>query len=138
MRILIDTNVLIDFILNRQPYADRAEQIIYMCKNKVVDGCVAAHSLTNLFYILRKEISFEERKSFLYYLSEITEIIGVDKQKILSALDNDDFSDFEDSVQTECAKSFSSDYIITRNIKDFQNSSIKPVTPDDFLKLVER
>lgn len=136
MRLLIDTNILIDFILNRQPYTDQAEQIIYMCKNKVVDGCIAAHSLTNLFYILRKQLSVEERKSFLYYLSEITEIIGVDKPKILSALDNDDFSDFKDSVQTECAKSFYADYIITRNIKDFKNSPIKPLTPDDFLKLV--
>ena len=136
MKILIDTNVLIDYILNRKPFADQAEQIIYMCKNKCVEGCVAAHSLTNLFYILRKELSFEERKAFLYYLSEITEIVGVDRQIILSALDNNDFSDFEDSVQTECAKSFYADYIITRNIKDFKNSPVKPVTPDDFLNIV--
>ena len=136
MKVLIDTNVLIDYVLERQPFTDSAEKIIILCKDKKIDGCIAVHSLMNIFYILRKEMTVEERKSFLYYLSEITEIIGIDKNKILSALSNNAFSDFEDSVQSECAKSFSADYIITRNIKDFINGTVQPILPDDFLKII--
>ena len=107
MRVLIDTNVLIDYIANRAPYADDAEKIIVLCKDNRIEGCVAAHSMMNIFYILRKSMSVSERKTFLFSLSQITEIIGIDRQKIINAIVNDDFSDFEDCLQAECAKSFS-------------------------------
>ena len=136
MKILIDTNILIDYILERQPFTASAEKIIVLCKDKKIDGCIAAHSIMNIFYILRKEMTIEERKNFLYYLSQITEIVGVDKYKIFSALNNNAFADFEDSVQHECAKSFFADYVVTRNIKDFINGTVKPISPDDFLKLI--
>ena len=77
-----------------------------------------------------------ERKDFLYYLSEITEIIGIDRQKILAALNNKDLPDFEDSLQDQCARAFKCDYIITRNIKDFANSGIRALLQDDFLILI--
>ena len=136
MKILIDTNILIDYILERQPFTDSAEKIMILCKDKKIDGYIAVHSLINIFYILRKQMTVEERKYFLYYLSEITEIVGVDKHKRLMALSNNSFSDFDDSVQYECAKSFSADYIVTRNIKDFVSGTIQPISPDDFLKLI--
>ena len=134
MRVLTDTNVLIDYIANRAPYADDAEKIIVLCKDNRIEGCVAAHSMMNIFYILRKSMSVSERKTFLFSLSQITEIIGIDRQKIINAIVNDDFSDFEDCLQAECAKSFSADFIITRNVNVFENSEIKPITPDVFLQ----
>ena len=97
MKILIDTNILIDYILERQPFTASAEKIIVLCKDKKIDGCIAAHSIMKIFYILRKEMTIEERKNFLYYLSQITEIVGVDKYKIFSALNNNAFADFESS-----------------------------------------
>lgn len=136
MRILIDTNVLLDYIANRTPYANDAEQIIILCKDDQIDGCIAAHSMMNIFYILRKNMTVSERKEILFYLSQIAEIIGIDKQKILKSISNDDFSDFEDCLQAECAKSFFADWIVTRNIKDFGNSAIKAITPDEFLKIL--
>ena len=134
MRVLIDTNVLIDYIANRAPYTDDAEKIIVLCKDNRIEGCVAAHSMMNIFYILRKSMSVSERKTFLFSLSQITEIIGIDRQKIINAIVNHDFSDFEDCLQAECAKSFSADFIITRNVNVFENSEIKPITPDVFLQ----
>ena len=134
MKVLIDTNVLLDYIANRAPYANAAEQIIILCRDNIIDGCIAAHSMMNIFYILRKNMTVSERKDILFYLSQIAEIIGIDKQKILNSIGNDDFSDFEDCLQAECAKSFSADWIVTRNIKDFENSAIKAVTPDEFLR----
>lgn len=136
MRVLIDTNVLLDYIANRAPYAGAAEQIMLLCKDNKIEGCIAAHSMMNIFYILRKNMTVAERKDVLFYLSQIVEIIGIDKQKIMNAISNDDFADFEDCLQAECAKSSSADWIITRNIKDFESSAVKAITPDEFLKTI--
>lgn len=136
MRILIDTNILIDFFSKRPQFYDNAYIIMKLCASKRVDGCIAAHSVMNSFYILRKEFSPEERRSTLIDLCKIVYVVGIDKAKIISALENDHFSDVEDCLQTECAKDFSADYIVTRNIKDFEQSVIPAITPDQFLKMI--
>lgn len=136
MKILIDTNVLIDYLMRRVPYSDDAEKIMFLCKNMQVKGCMAAHSVMNILYILRKEMTLDEQKKFLLYLSEFIEIIGIDRRKILYVLNDYLFSDVEDCLQTECAKDFSADYIVTRNIKDFENSAVPAILPEEFLKKV--
>ena len=137
MKILIDTNVLIDYILKREPYTESAEKILFLCKNRKIDGCIAAHSVMNMFYILRKEMTVNEIRLFIVSLSKVTDIIGVDKPKIFRAIVNENFKDFEDCVQMECAKEFCADYVVTGNIKDFQNSVIKPILPDEFLMRIK-
>ncbi len=136
MRILIDTNVLIDYISKREPYFFNAEQIITLCANEKIYGCIAAHSVMDAIYITRKEYSIDERKNILKKICLILDVVGVDKYKIINSLSNDKFTDIEDCLQMECAKEFFADYIVTRNIKDFKNSVIKPTMPDEFLKMV--
>lgn len=136
MRILIDTNVLIDYISKREPYFLNAEQIITLCANEKIYGCIAAHSVMDAIYITRKEYSIDERKNILKKICLILDVVGVDKYKIINSLSNDKFTDIEDCLQMECAKEFFADYIVTRNIKDFKNSVIKPIMPDEFLKMV--
>lgn len=137
MKILIDTNVLIDYLMRRIPYSDDAEKLLFLCKNMQVKGCMAAHSVMNILYILRKEMTLAERKAFMLCLSEFIEIIGIDRKKIINILTDNSFADVEDCLQTECAKAFSADYIITRNTKDFASSSIPAVTPDEFIKMIK-
>ena len=132
MKILIDTNILIDFYAKRQDYYNSALKIMSMCTEKQVIGCVAAHSITNIFFILRKYMSLETRRSMLKDLCKIVTVIGIDANKLVSALDNKNFFDVEDCLQMECAKEFSADYIVTRNIKDFKHSTIPVILPDVF------
>jgi len=133
MRVLVDTNTIIDYIANREPYANDAYRIFELCVNKDITGCIAAHTIINLFYILRKELSVDERKSTIKKLCRVFTVVGIDVMKITSALDNDSFSDIEDCLQYECAKEFNVDFIITRNAKDFAGSSIKVEEPKEFL-----
>ena len=133
MRVLVDTNVIIDYIANRNPFAGDAYRIFELCVHKKITGCVAAHTIINLFYILRKELSFDERKSVLKKICQVFTVVGVDRTTITSALDNDDFSDFEDCLQSECAKAFAAECIITRNAKDFTESDIMAISPKEFL-----
>ena len=136
MKVLLGTNILIDFYGKRPEYYDAAEKIIELCSTQNITGCIAAHSITNAFYILRKDIPLEIRRNTLKDLCMIIDIIGIDSRKLIAALSNNEFTDVEDCLQTECAKQFSADYIITRNIKDFEHSLIPAITPDDFLKML--
>lgn len=137
MKILIDTNVLIDYVVSRKPFDSAAREVIYLCRSNEINGCIAAHTVLNMFYILRKSLSVEDRKLFFEDMCSLFSAIGVDKPKIMAALRNNDFSDFEDCVQSECAAEFSADYIVTRNVKDFAASVVPAITPDDFLAAVK-
>lgn len=113
-KILIDTNVLLDYLLIREPFCKAAEEILMGCKEGRVRGCIAAHSVTDIFYILRKDYSVKERREILYHLCSVLEVEGIDKGKLLSGLQNEKFVDFEDCLQMECAKACGVEYIITR------------------------
>lgn len=134
-RILVDTNVLLDYILTREPFYENAEKIIRACVDGKVKGCIAAHSVSNMFFILRKDFNAKERREVLSSLCSIFDVERIDKDKLLSGLQNEDFLDFEDCLQMECAKAYKADYIVTRNISDYKMSEIKAVSPKDFLSL---
>ena len=134
MRILVDTNIFVDYVAKRHPFVDDARRIITLCVENSVDGCIAAHTVTNLFYILRKQMPVRERKQFLIDLCRTFTVIGIDYAKLEFCLHNDEFDDFEDCLQDECAKEFDADYIITRNIKDFTESAVEAIEPHEFLK----
>ena len=135
-RILIDTNVLLDYLLEREPFFDDAKKVILSCVDGKVKGCIAAHSIPNMFFILRKDYSIKERREVLSNLCSIFDVEGIDKTKLLSGLSNEDFSDFEDCLQMECAKSYGADYIVTRNVADYSVSEVNAIEPREYLKII--
>lgn len=134
-RILVDTNVLLDYLLTREPFYEDAEKIIHACVEGKIKGCIAAHSISNMFFILRKDYNIKERREVLLNLCSIFDVEGIDKAKLLLGLENENFSDFEDCLQMECAKAYNADYIVTRNLIDYKASEVKAVLPKDYLGL---
>lgn len=134
-KILIDTNVLLDYLLERGPFFEDAKKVILSCTEGKVKGCIAAHSISNMFFILRKDYTLKERREILLNLCKIFDVEGIDKTKLLSGLSNEDFSDFEDCLQMECAKSYGAKYIVTRNVSDYATSEIKAILPTEYLEL---
>ena len=132
MRIMLDTNVLVDYLICRAPFDRAAEQIVDSCRNELTDGCISSQSVADIFYILRKDFSVSERKKLLLALCEIFTVEGIDRGKLTVALENDAFSDFEDCLQAECALAFRADYIVTRNEKDYVASAVPCISPDVF------
>ncbi len=137
MLILIDTNVLLDVIARREPYVIFSEKVIDLCRQEIINGAIAGHSVLNAMYVLRKNFTLEERKEIFLSLCEFLYVESVDFGKIIQALKDDDFSDFEDCLQMQCALSLRADYIVTRNVKDFAASEIPAVTPEEFLNILE-
>ena len=134
MVILIDTNVILDYLIPRQPFMDIADEVLRLCCQEKCSGYIAAHSITNIFYILRRHFSASDRKKMLMELCGFIEVAGIQKKQVIDALANEDFDDLEDLLQAECAKAVNADYIVTRNIADFSTSSIPAILPEDLLQ----
>ena len=112
---LVDTNVQIDYVSKREKYYPDARKIVDGSDRHIFRGCIAAHSIPDIFYILRKSIPEKERREVLHQLCEIFDVIEIDKDKLTTALRNNQFVDFEDCLQSLCAAEFHADYIVTRN-----------------------
>lgn len=134
MVILIDTNVALDFLTIRQPFYQAAKAVLQACASDNIQGYIAFHSLPNIFYILRKSYSDEERRSMLEKLCLVLQVTGANHERVCEAISRDEFADFEDCLQDECALEVSADYIVTRNIDDFKYSRVKAVTPEELLQ----
>ena len=132
MVVLIDTNVALNYILKREPYFHESDQIMAWCAAKVLDGYLAFHSLSIIWYVLRK-MPDEERRGWLRSLCTILDVASATTEEVLDALEKVKFKDFEDCIQSKCAKSNAVDYIITRNISDFTHSEIPVKTPQELL-----
>lgn len=136
MVILVDTNVILDIFMNREPYVEEARMIMTKCAEREVIGYLAAHSIPNLFYILRKEYSQQERRKLIRNLCDVFRISDLNIEKIISAVENEAFSDLEDCLQEECAVEAMADYIVTRNPNDYKLSRIPVIEPGEFVKLL--
>lgn len=137
MRAFLDTNILLDYLLKRQPYYESVKKIFDMCLYKI-DGCVTPHSLIDIFYILneRTDATAEYCRETILKLRAVLIVIPENDDRVLAAAKNYGFNDFEDSMQNESAIFAGVDYIITRNKKDFESSTVSVVAPDEFLNLV--
>ena len=138
MEILIDTNIVLDWLLGREPFLGNAKKIMEPCICGKIKGYLASHTLLNTFYITRKEKSVEERKEILLMLCEKFTIIDLDRQTIIESLHNKDWKDLEDGLQMQCAFNENLDYIISRDPKGFENSKVRFLSPEAFLEMLER
>ena len=135
MRILIDTNIILDLVQNREPHTENASKIINSCVKLDNLGYISAHSLSDLFFILRKYKSVEERKAIILNLCRHFKILSETKDFFVSICNNSDWNDLEDGLQMKCAEKENLDYIITRDEKNgFYNSPVKIISPEEFLK----
>ena len=135
MRVLIDTNVILDWLMCREPFHEAARRVMEESMFGDLEGYIAAHSLTDLFYILRKDFDIAKRKSLLMFLCEKLQVIPENVEMIKAALKREDWKDLEDGLQMQCAKEKELDYIITRNIRDFEKSPVPVLIPEKLMEM---
>ncbi len=138
MKVFLDTNILLDYLLKRQPFYDSTKKVFEMCLYKI-DGYITPHSLIDVFYILseKTDASIEYCLETILKLRAVLYVIPENDDRVFTAARNTSFSDFEDSMQNESALYAGVDYIITRNKKDFEKSAIPVVTTDEFIELAK-
>jgi predicted nucleic acid-binding protein len=136
IRVLVDLNVIIDVLQNRQPfYEDSASVVDAVVRGEVV-GWLAAHSVTTLFYVISRTRNRETAVQAVTGLLESFSVAKVDDAVIREALSLG-WKDFEDAVQMASAAAEDIDYLITRNIKDFQSGPVPAIPPAAFLALLD-
>ncbi len=134
LKILIDTNVILDVLLNRQPFTEDSAKVLALCDAGKVQGFLTPVIISDCYYLLRQTANHTTVIEKLRQLLTFLDVVVMDKNTILSAL-NSDFSDFEDALQNFAAVRHGRiTAIVTRNVKDFKKSDIGVMTPEGFLK----
>lgn len=132
MILLIDANILLDVLMNRQDFVKDSSMIWKLCETNQAKGYISALTIANLMYIMRKQLDPETIEKLLVQLKFIFDFtdFGVsDLQRVAEMK----WTDFEDAVQSATAERLHADFIITRNVKDFRSSKIMALTPTEFL-----
>ncbi len=134
--LFLDTNILIDVLANRQPFATSAARLFDLAEKGRVNLFISALSYSNIYYIIKKTCTHKEMISLLRDLENLTETLDVTKQIISKSLTSD-FKDFEDAIQYNTALSNKKvTVIVTRNVKDYKNSGLTILTPDEVLSTI--
>jgi predicted nucleic acid-binding protein len=125
----MDCDVLLDVMVGREKFLAGSARVLDSCESGQIHGAIAWHTLANAYYLAEDGLTalkfFEDLLSFV-------EVVGGDTELALEAI-RSGFSDFEDALQSVCAKQFEADFIVTRNAKDYKLSPIKAVSPSEFV-----
>ncbi len=131
--VLIDTDVLLDFYLDRKPFSEDSLQLLLKCEQKQFRAFITPVIIANTYYILRRHATHHYVVERLQILLNTISVLAMDQKQVLAALESK-FTDFEDALQYFSAvNSNKIDAIITRNIKDFKKSALPVFTPQEYL-----
>ena len=131
-RVLFDSDVLLDVLAQRQPFVIASAQALNTVTQEQVQGYVSAHAVTNIFYILRRQVGSIGARELISRLLQRIQVASVTKEVIQAALQSS-IPDFEDAVTSEAANAAEVEVIVTRNTSDFIASSVPAVLPEEFL-----
>ena len=134
MKIMCDTNIIIDVLLEREPFVEDSCKVLSLCEDHLIHGFVSASSVTDVYYLVRKYThSTDLAYKAVGKLLEIVKVGSVTNNDVLNAFQQK-AKDFEDCLIATCAKSIRCDCIVTRNKKDFEEFGVLVLTPAELLR----
>ena len=135
MKVLVDTNVILDVIIKREPHFEFSAAFLKLCNVKIT-GCIIASQTTDIYYILsRSGIDKFSAVNILKKLTKNMKVLNINAADVQNAL-NSSIADYEDSLLACCAKRQKAEYIITRNEKDFHQSPVSAISPQSLLEQI--
>ena len=136
MKVLVDTNVILDVLLDRQPFSEDATRILALVEESKIEGFLCATTVTTVDYLLGRALTAMKARSALRRLLDIFEVAPVNRPVLEQAL-RSEISDFEDAVLEQSGRLVAVDAIVTRNIKDFGKSTVTVLDPVELLSAVD-
>lgn len=137
MRVIVDTNVVLDVLLEREPFVTAAIEVFCLVEESRMDAFICATTVTTIDYLLAKSLPKSKARNALRSLISLFEIATVNRPVIERALVSK-IQDFEDAVLNEAGQMAGADFVISRNTKDFAGSTLKVCDPNEFLALLDR
>ncbi|MBN1141659.1 MAG: PIN domain-containing protein [Deltaproteobacteria bacterium] len=131
MKLMLDLNILLDVVQQRQPHYAASAQVLHYAQNNG-KGCIASHAVTTLHYLVGKYAGRKLADELIDWLLKDFAVASADKETFLRARLLE-FSDFEDAVVCACAEQQQCDYIISRNSRDFSRATVAVLSPGEFL-----
>jgi predicted nucleic acid-binding protein len=129
VKVLLDTNIILDVALERQPFFEASEQVLAFAEQEQMTGYISASTFGDLYYVIRKNKGRESALGFLRKVSRFCQVATVDQSVVSMALATN-FRDFEDAIQYSTAVINHLDAIVTRNPQDFAEAALRIMTPD--------
>lgn len=136
-KLFVDTNIVIDLLSRREHFYEEAAELFSLADKKKIELSVSSLTIANTSYALLRQMDSNKAKSVLRKLRLILKILPLDDKIIGLALNDDNFSDFEDCLQYFTAIEDQQELIITRNLKDFKNSKLPTMTAKQFIETIE-
>jgi predicted nucleic acid-binding protein len=136
IKVLFDLNIILDVLQEREPFYETAAQLLAHAETGKIQSFIAPHSLTTLFYLIQKDKSAAHAKVTITNLLQILKIATIDQSTIEQALGLS-YKDFEDAVQMMAAVQCKADYLVTRNVKDFQPAPLSVIQPSELLAIIQ-
>ncbi len=136
LQVLFDLNIILDVLQEREDFYDFSARLLAYAETGVIQGWLAAHSVTTLFYLIAKDKSHEQARVTLTSLLQFLKIAPVDQNTIEQAL-NLPYRDFEDAVQMMSALQVHADYLLTRNTRDYQPSPMEVIQTVELLAILK-
>mgnify|MGYP002623802928 FL=1 len=134
-RLMIDTNIILDVLLEREPFFEQSRKVLDLCEKGNIHGFISASTATDIFYIIRKALgNNDEAYIALGHILNIVKVLTVTNDDVNHAF-LEKAKDFEDCLLATCAKSNKCDGIVTRNTKDFIEFGIALYTPDEVISV---
>ncbi len=135
MKILLDTNIVLDVLMDRMPFADAAMELFSKVENGSIIGYLSGTTVTTVYYLAEKTVGGSRAQEEIKKLLSLFEVAPVNRSVLEAAL-ADDFSDFEDAVIHEAACHVGVEVIVTRNQKDFKKSRITVYSAEELVKIL--
>ena len=137
MKALIDGNIILDVLQGREPHVEASSRIWKLCETDRIEGSVSALTFADLVYVMRKELTPDRVYEVLKKLALIFRFADLSAADMTEAAEMK-WNDYEDAVQSATAKRIQADCIITRNVKDYQQSAVPAFTPREFLQMIQQ
>ena len=134
-RVLIDLNIILDVLQKREPFYAMSARVLACAETGLVEGMVAAYTMTTLFYLFAKDQSAEKARVALTELLQFLSVASVGQATIERAL-NLPYSDFENAVQMMAAVQADAQYLVTRNVQDYRSGPLPALQPAELLALI--
>ena len=134
-RILVDTNVVLDVLLDRHPHASASASIWAAIESQAAEGLLSAHAVTTIHYLIRKQLGDAKAKRTIGVILQVFEVAAIDGHVLSQALQLH-FADFEDAVTSAAAKAAGCDWIVTRDARGFRGSPVRALTPEALAPLL--
>lgn len=135
MKVLFDTNVLLDLLLARSPHVETAARLLSSVDTGRIEGVVSATTVTTIHYIAAKSVGQKQARKLLRDLLALLQVAPIDGDVLAKALALN-FTDFEDAVLHEAARASGAAAIVTRNVKDFTRATIPVFSPRELLAVI--